>query len=170
METIFIKGEDMRGSFRGGPRWWHRKFRDCGFRITMGRNIIFDTLAKADTHLSAEDIYLKVRPCYPSIGLTTIYRTLDILVNIGLVFKFDFGDGRARYELIEGPKGIKRHHHHLICNGCGRIIDYSTALKEEKAFIENVESKLSRKYNFNIRSHIIQFYGLCESCRKEQEV
>ncbi len=159
----------MPGGLRRGPRWWHSKFRDCGFRITTGRDIILDVLAKADTHLSAEDIYLRVRRLYPSIGLTTVYRTLEILVNMKLVFKFDFGDGRARYELIEGPQGRRPHHHHLVCRGCGRIIDYSDALEEEKVFIETAEKKLSKKYNFDIQSHIIQFYGLCDNCRNKKQ-
>lgn len=157
----------MPRGFSGGPQWWHSKFRNCGFRVTMGRQIILDALANADKHLSAEDIYLRVHPRYPSIGLTTIYRTLEILVNMGLVFKFDFGDGRARYELIEGPHGSRGHHHHLICVECGRIIDYSEALQEEKIFVRGVEDKLSKKYNFDIRNHIIQFYGVCGQCRKK---
>ena len=157
----------MPYGLRRGPRWWHSKFRASGFRITAGRDIILDVLVKANTHLSAEDIYLRVHNLYPSIGLTTVYRTLEILVNMKLVFKFDFGDGRARYELVEGPSGIRRHHHHLVCRGCGRIIDYSDALEEEKTFIKAAEEKLAKKYNFDIHSHIIQFYGLCESCRKK---
>jgi len=61
--------------------------------MTVGRDAVLDILAKADDHLSAEDIYMKIHPEYPAIGLTSIYRTLDILVNIGLVHKFDFGHG-----------------------------------------------------------------------------
>jgi len=107
-----------------GPPWLHGKFRGCGYRLTVPRQIILDVLSKTSKHLSAEDIYHAVHKGYPAIGLTTVYRTLELLVQMGLVFKFDFGDGRARYELSEGPKGA-RHHHHLVCTDCGRAIDYT---------------------------------------------
>ena len=97
-----------------GQGWWHGKFRGCGYRLTLGREAILDVLSKTDDHLSAEDIYMKIHPKHPGVGLTTIYRTLDVLSNLGMVYKLDFGDGRARYEFAEGPKGA-HHHHHLVC-------------------------------------------------------
>jgi len=102
----------MQGRDRTAPMWWHGRFRGCGYRITAGRESILDILMAADSHLSAEDIYKKIHSRCPAVGLTTVYRTLEILVNMGLVFKFDFGDGRARYELVEGSK--KSHHHHHL--------------------------------------------------------
>ena len=85
-------------------QWWHGKFRGCGYRVTVAREAILDMLAKTDKHMSAEDIYMKLHPVYPNIGLTTVYRTLDVLSNMALIFKLDIGDGRARYELAESPK------------------------------------------------------------------
>ena len=155
-----------RGECRG-QGWWHGKFRGCGYRLTAGREAILEVLSKADKHLSAEDIYMKVHPAYPNIGLTTIYRTLDILVNLGLIFKFDFGDGRARYELAEGSKR-STHHHHLICTNCKRIIDYTDFVDDEIELLKQTERGLSEKYNFAITNHLIQFYGLCEKCKKKQ--
>ena len=146
-----------------GPPWWHGKFRGCGYRITAGREAILDALSKSDKHLSAEDIYMKVHPKYPNIGLTTIYRTLDVLVQLGLVFKFDFGDKRARYELAEGPKGA-HHHHHLVCTKCRRVLDYTDFIDEEVELLNQTEKGLSKKYNFKITNHLIQFYGLCSNC------
>ncbi|MDD5454150.1 MAG: Fur family transcriptional regulator [Candidatus Ratteibacteria bacterium] len=152
----------MRAKHGLGQPWWHGKFRGCGYRITLGREVILDILAKADTHLSAEDIYIKAHAQYPNIGLTTIYRTLDILANLGLIYKFDFGDGRARYELTKGPKGT--HHHHLICTGCNRVIDYTDFIDEEVELLRQTEKGLAKKYNFKIINHLIQFYGLCNKC------
>lgn len=145
------------------PPWWQGRFRGCGYRITAGRQSILDVLMKADKHLSAEDIYLKVHPRCPSVGLTTIYRTLEILVNMGIVHKFDFGDGKARYELVGGPKGEK-HHHHLVCTSCGRVVDYTDFIDEERELLSQTEKGLSNKYNFKILNHLIQFYGLCQHC------
>lgn len=145
--------------------WWHGKFRGYGYRITEGRGVILNILARASKHLSAEDIYMQVHLNYPNIGLTTIYRTLDILANMGMVLKFDFGDGRARYELVGDPK--KTHHHHLICTECNRVVDYTEFIDKEIKLLNETEEGLSKKYNFEIKSHLIQFHGICEKCRKK---
>jgi len=148
-----------------GPNWWVGRFRGCGYRLTIPREAIIDILSKTSEHLSAEDIYLAVHKVYPNIGLTTVYRTLELLVQLGLVVKFDFGDGRARYELTEGPKG-RLHHHHLICANCGRIIDYTDFIDEELELLRKTEKGLEKKFNFKITNHLIQFYGLCEDCQR----
>ncbi|HBR21240.1 MAG TPA: ferric uptake regulation protein [Nitrospiraceae bacterium] len=147
-----------------GPPWWHGKFRGCGYRLTVSRQAILDVLSKITEHPSAEEIYLEVHKVYPAIGLTTVYRTLELLVQAGLIFKFDFGDGRARYELSEGPKSIG-HHHHLVCIGCGRIIDYTDFIDEEIELLRKTKKGLSKKYNFKITNHLIQFHGLCGKCQ-----
>lgn len=151
-----------------GPPWLHGKFKGCGYRLTMPRQIIMDVLSNTTEHLSAEDIYHRVHKAYPSIGLTTVYRTLELLSGVGLVFKFDFGDGRARYEVSGSPKSIG-HHHHLVCTGCRRIIDYTDFVDEEKELLKKTEKGLSKKYNFKITDHSIQFQGLCEQCRKREK-
>ena len=148
-----------------GPPWLHGKFKGCGYRMTMPRQIILDVLSRTVDHLSAEDVYHKVHGSYPSIGLTTVYRTLELLVRAGLIHKFDFGDGRARYELAQGSEK-PGHHHHLICTGCGNIIDYADFIDEEIELLKKTEKGLSKKYNFKITNHLIQFYGLCAKCQQ----
>jgi Fur family ferric uptake transcriptional regulator len=143
--------------------WWHGKFMGCGYRLTMAREAILDILNRTTEHLSAEDIYFAVHKKYPGIGLTTVYRTLELLVQLGLVFKFDFGDKRARYELAVGPKGT-RHHHHLVCTSCGRVIDYTDFIDEEVELLSLTEKGLSKKFEFEISNHLIQFYGTCKDC------
>jgi Fur family ferric uptake transcriptional regulator len=157
----------MPRGFGMGPPWWQGKFRGYGYRLTIPRGAILEVLLKTSEHLSAEETYLAVHKVYPGVGLTTVYRTLELLVQMGLVFKFDFGDGRARYELAEGPKG-ERHHHHLICTTCGRVIDYTDFIDEEKELLGQTEQGLSKKFNFKITNHLIQFYGLCDSCRSKK--
>jgi len=154
----------MPGSSEHVKPWWHESFKSHGYRLTAPRQVVMNVLSRTSDHLSAEDVYFKVQKVYHNIGLTTIYRTLELLVQMGLASKFDFGDGRARYELSDGPKGYK-HHHHLVCTNCGRIIDYTDHIKEEMELIKQTEEALSRKFNFKITNHIIQFYGLCSKCR-----
>lgn len=151
-----------------GQGWWHGKFRGCGYRLTVGREAILDLLSGEKGHLSAEDIYLKIHTRYPNVGLTTVYRTLDVLSGLGMVHKFDFGDGRARYELAQGPKGEHPHHHHLVCTSCNRVIDYTDFIDDEVELLRRTEKGLGEKYNFKITSHVIQFYGLCAKCRENK--
>lgn len=153
---------------RGPSKRWHREFRGGGYRITIPRQIILQVLDESKKHLSAEDIFLKVHQIYPTIGLTTVYRTLELLVGMGLVFKFDFGDGRARYELCRGDDSSS-HHHHLICTDCGRIIDYDEFIEEELELINKAKRELEKKYDFDIRHHALQFYGLCKRCKAIKE-
>ena len=154
----------MPRGFRRGAGWWQGKFRTCGYRFTIPRRAILDVLGSTSKHLSAEDIYVAVHKDYPNVGLTTVYRTLELLVQMGVVFKSDFGDGRARYELSEGPKG-EHHHHHLVCTSCGRAIDYTDFIDEEVELLRRTEKGLSKKYNFDITNHLIQFYGVCDKCK-----
>jgi len=144
------------------------KLKDRGYRITAGRKAILDVLMNTEGHLSAEDIYLKVHSTYPSIGLASVYRTLDILVNVGIVYKLDFNDRKARYELAEGPGG-KRHHHHLICSVCNQVIDYKDFSPEELELLKRVEDGLYKRYDFKITNHVIQFYGTCDACRNREK-
>ena len=150
-----------------GPPWIHGKLRGYGHRLTIPRRAILDVLSKTTGHPSAEEIYLQVHKTYPAIGLTTVYRTLELLVQNGLIFKFDFGDGRARYELTESQKSIG-HHHHLVCTCCGRVIDYTDFIDEEVELLQKTEKALSKKYSFTITNHLIQFYGLCDRCKDKK--
>ena len=146
-----------------GP-WWQERFHKFNVRITSAREVVIDILQQTDDHLSAADIYVKAHAISPDIGLTTVYRTLEMLEKLGIVQKFDFGDKKARYELINNPGG-KAHHHHLICVRCSEIIDYTEFFDEEIDFIKKTTGKLSRKYGYKITDHLINFYGICGKCQ-----
>ncbi len=113
--------------------------------------------------MSAEEIFLEVHKEYPNIGLTTVYRTLEVLTRLGIVSKNDFGDNRASYELSSKTEKTS-HHHHLICTGCGMVIDYDDFMDKEVEFLKYVEEGLSKKFNFKITNNLMQFYGFCEKC------
>ena len=146
-------------------KWGHR-LRNHGFRSTFAREIILETLETTIEHLSPEEIYKKAIKDYPAIGLATVYRTLEILTELGLVNKLDFGDGRKRYELIENADNKNYHHHHLVCASCGKIIDYSDFINDEIDFLNKIEKKLEKKYDFKIEDHSIRFTGHCKNCLK----
>jgi Fur family ferric uptake transcriptional regulator len=113
--------------------------------------------------MSAKEIYASLYKMYPGIGLTTVYRTLDLLVRARFINKFTIGDGPSRYEFKSGKK--KEHHHHLLCTKCRRIIDYSDFIDEELELVKKTEETLAKKYNFKVLDHNIEFYGLCEKCQ-----
>jgi Fur family ferric uptake transcriptional regulator len=152
-----------------GRGWWCKRFRGDGYRVTVSREAILESLAGTSKHLSAEDIFLAVRKSQPGVGLTTVYRTLDLLVRMGIVLKYDFGDGRARYELSSSADGAKKHHHHMVCTDCERIIDYTDFIDDEVELLKRTEKGLSKKFNFKITDHLIQFYGLCNRCASKAD-
>lgn len=156
----------MNGKGNPNPPGWHGRFHGRGLRFTEPRRAILDVLSTTIDHLSAEDIYLAVHSDYPGIGLTTVYRTLELLIEMGLVYRFQFGDGRNRYELIQNAQK-PGHHHHLVCINCRKIIDYDDFVDEEVELLKKVEKALSEKYNFQITNHVIQFYGICKDCQGE---
>lgn len=146
-------------------RQFHGRLKNRGYRVTAARKAILEVLSRTNGHLSAEDIFGRIRKTCPSSGLTTVYRTLDVLVETGMVSRHDFGDGRGRYELSDGHS-FKKHHHHLVCKVCRRVIDYTEFSEEELAFLKKTQEGLARKYGFEIDDHEIAFRGRCPSCRK----
>ncbi len=147
-----------------GPPWFCGRLRGCGRRFTAPREMILEIVQRSNEHLSAEDIFNSVRRRYPAIGLTTVYRTLDLLEEMNLLARHDFGDGRARYEMIRGSKA-EDHHHHLVCTSCNRVIDYRDFIEDELELLKKTEKGLAKKFNFKIEDHVIEFYGLCEKCK-----
>ncbi|MFP4452228.1 MAG: Fur family transcriptional regulator [Desulfobacterales bacterium] len=144
--------------------WWYRRLKDSGARLTEPREVVLEILRSSQEHLTATDIYVQAHRKKPSIGLTTVYRTLELLIQLGIVQKFELGEGKARFELVDKP-GSKGHHHHLVCLKCRKIIDYSDISEDEKEFLSRVEGRLKRKYDFKILDHLMWFYGVCRECR-----
>jgi Fur family ferric uptake transcriptional regulator len=129
----------------------------------MPREAILELLSRSPKHMSAKEIYASLYNTHPGMGLTTVYRTLDLLARMGIVIKLALGDGQSRYEFKSSKK--KDHHHHLICTNCGKIIDYSEFLDEELRLIRKTEERLAKKYEFKILDHNIEFLGICEKCK-----
>jgi Fur family transcriptional regulator, ferric uptake regulator len=165
-DNHYQKESDMPNS-TGRSVLRKEKLKNGGYRVTSGRKAVLEILNQTHDHLSAGDIFLRLHPAYPHIGLTTVYRTLEILHGLGLVVKFDFGDGRSRYELAEKMQGAK-HHHHLICTECNKIIDYRNFNVSETILISKTQKELSERYRFTITHHLMQFLGVCEDCAKKR--
>jgi Fur family ferric uptake transcriptional regulator len=133
--------------------------------MTVARELILDVVSRKGGHLSADEVFEAVRKQHPSVGLVTVYRTLDLLAEMNVLSRHEFGDGRARYEMIRGSKSDD-HHHHLVCTSCNRVIDYRDFIDDEVQLLKKTEAGLSKKFHFKITDHVIEFYGLCEKCQK----
>ncbi|WP_319416146.1 Fur family transcriptional regulator [Marispirochaeta aestuarii] len=145
-----------------GPR-----FRQRGLRMTIPRQVILEALDDFDGFASAEDIFMRVHKDHPGVGLATIYRTLILLTEMGLVSKIDPGDGKFRYELREQKKETK-HQHLLICSRCYRVIRYSDFSDEERDTLHSIEARLEKAHDFTIQRHSVHYYGICPSCRERE--
>lgn len=108
-------------------------------------------------HHSLEEIYQEVRKKYPSIGQTTVYRTIKLMCEVGLAEELHVGDNFARYEVCIG----KQHHDHLVCTACGKTIEFH--LPE----IEKYQKELAEKNGFTLLEHRHILLGICEKCRAE---
>lgn len=146
-----------------GPHNWRHRFQGYAYHWTLPREAILELLSRTSKHMSAKEIYAYLLTKYPEIGLSTVYRTLNLLSQMGLINKLDIGEGQSRYEYRSGEE--KAHHHHLICTKCGKIIDYSEFIDEELKLVKEAEKNIAGRYSFLVRDHNIEFYGLCEDCQ-----
>lgn len=136
----------------------YEKLSEKDYKLTPQRQVILRAfLDNTEKHLSADDVYNIIRKTHPEVGLATVYRTLDLLAELSILQKMDFGDGRSRYEFAEEEI---HHHHHLICVSCGRVIEF------EDDLMESLEAMISRKCGFKILDHEVKFYGRCDECQK----
>jgi Fur family ferric uptake transcriptional regulator len=135
----------------------YEKLHENDYKITPQRRVILKVfLDNVEYHLSAEEIYNIVRVTNPEIGLATVYRTLDLLAELEILQKVNFGDGRSRYEFSDIEV---HHHHHLICLKCGEVTEFD----DDK--LEELEAAIGKKSGFKIIDHQVKFFGYCQKCQ-----
>jgi len=128
--------------------------REQGHKLTPQRHIVLKVMASSHDHLTPELIYEKSLLEDRSIGRVTVYRTLDLLSKLNLVCKVHSENGCHSY-MMRRPT---EHHHHLICSGCGKVVDFTNCS------LADVEKKLSQETGFDIKDHLLEFRGLCRAC------
>ena len=129
---------------------------DQGLRSTSQRDAIVKVFIEARQHLSADELYTRVKKTHPGIGYATIYRTLKLLAGAGLAEERRFEDGFTRFEY----KDTNAHHDHLICTRCGTIVEF------ENERIEALQQDVARNKGFKVQSHKLELYGLCAACQR----
>jgi Fur family ferric uptake transcriptional regulator len=126
--------------------------------------VILSVLESADEYLSAEEVYMAVYADHPGVGIATVYRTLQMLAEIGIAERVDTGDGKARYKL--GPDQDHRRRVVLVCTNCSRTTPIAALTDDTKSVIAQIERMTADQHGFRSSRSVIQFYGLCEQCDK----
>ncbi|MBC2584845.1 Fur family transcriptional regulator [Clostridium acetobutylicum] len=134
--------------------------KDKGYKLTPQRRAVLDIIIDNEgQHLTVEELYDLVKLECPEIGLATVYRTVQLLDELGVISKLDLNDGLSRYELVH--ENEQHQHHHLICTACGKVTEVQGDLLDE------LEDCIENKYHFLIKNHSVKFYGICSECRKK---
>jgi Fur family ferric uptake transcriptional regulator len=127
-----------------------------GLRLTMQRRQLTEVVMAIRDHLTVDELVERVREHKLPIGRATVYRTVDLLCQAGLMHGHDFGQGTRRYESVFGHQ----HHDHMRCTGCGRIIEFQC---DE---IERLQEEMAKKNRFTMHSHRLEIFGLCHLCTR----
>ncbi len=133
-----------------------QELRKHGYKITPQRRHIINAIVNTHEHLTPTAIYQRVHRKHPSVGLVTIYRTIEILEQLDLICEMHVG-GSCRSYLMRRPS---EHHHHLICSDCGKVVDFTNCDLGE------LEKRLVKETRFKIEGHLLEFVGKCRECNK----
>ena len=138
--------------------------REKGLKVTSQRLMVLNILsAHGDEHLTVEEIYDLAKEESPEIGLATIYRTVQVLLELHVIEKVTFDDGFARYELNGEETGSGHRHHHAICTQCGKVYSLETDL------LDTLEKQVFESLGFDVTDHEVKLYGLCSACRRKAQ-
>ncbi|MFQ5342092.1 MAG: Fur family transcriptional regulator [Anaerolineae bacterium] len=135
------------------------RLKAAGKYLTQQRRLILEIIQESDEHLDAEAIYLRGKPRDPTLSLSTVYRTLNLLKELDLVEQCYFARDhqRERFEAKDAPE-----HYHFTCRRCGQIIEFETGL------ITEIRENLERKFGVDVAHSCICFEGLCADCREDE--
>lgn len=127
-----------------------------GFRSTAQRRLILDRVFEIREHFTADDLIAEVREADASVGSATVYRTLRMLVESGLLHEHRFEDNESvRFEL----RRANEHHDHIVCLGCGTIVEF------EEPLIEQLQERVAEQAGFKVKHHTHTLYGFCQGCQ-----
>jgi Fur family ferric uptake transcriptional regulator len=127
-----------------------------GLRRTSQRDLILEIFLSTEEHLTSEDLHSLVHRKDPSVGLTTVYRTLKLLTEAGLAREVRFGDNKTYYEHHYNHE----HHDHMICTDCGRVIEFFSPA------IEDMQDQMASSFGFRPTHHSLRMWGVCAECQK----
>ncbi len=133
--------------------------RDLGLKVTSQRLLILEVVRKGPSHFTAQDVFENVSAQNPAVGFATVYRFLRTLSEHTYVTEVRMGGMPARYEWAG-----KRHHDHLTCVTCSKIVEF------ENGEIERLQEKVAKEFGFMLTHHLLELYGVCPDCRRKEAV
>ena len=140
-----------------------KKLAERQHKLTPQRQTILKVfLSHPDKHLSAEEVHRYLRDENSDIGLATVYRSLELMSELGILQRLEFGEGKSRYE-VNTTNDMAHHHHHLICTRCNRISEFADDL------LDGLEEKIYETNGFKVSDHQVIFFGLCKDCLTKAE-
>lgn len=125
-----------------------------GYRLTAARQAIVGALLHSGAHISADGLVELVHQRDPQVGRMTVYRTLDLLCQLGCLRPVYQGTGAAHYILLD-----EGHHHHLVCRNCEKTVEF------EECLLRELQEQIGQRFNFQIEGHLLELYGLCADCQ-----
>jgi Fur family ferric uptake transcriptional regulator len=134
---------------------FNEHIQKAGLRHTTQRDLIMEVFLRTEEHLTSEDLYWLVQKEDPTVGHTTVYRTLKLLTEAGLAREVRFGDNKTYYE----HHFEHQHHDHMICTECGKVIEF---LSEE---IESLQDQMADNFGFKPTHHSLRMWGVCAECQ-----
>jgi len=134
-----------------------RTLNVAGMRVTHQRALIMEIIRQGRGHLDADEIYRRAREKEPHLSLSTVYRTLQMLKKLGLVEELHFDETHHHYEVKPSAE-----HHHLVCLGCGRVIEFNRPLSRY------IKGNVPEAKNFDIIETEVRMSGYCAECRRSR--
>ncbi|PLV60151.1 Fur family transcriptional regulator [Thermotoga sp. KOL6] len=132
------------------------------YRITAQREMILKIfLESRGKHLGVEEVYRELLNRNVRISKATVYRAVELLVELGFLRKLNFGEGLYRYELVD--RTSRESHQHVICQKCGKIMEIQSDQ------VEKIVSEISEKTGYIINWHDLKFYGICPECQRAEK-
>ncbi len=128
--------------------------REQGYRLTPQRNLIWEVLRDAGRHVTADEVASEVRLTLPDVNVSTVYRTLELLVSLDLVVETRLEGSVCYYEVSPEPT-----HHHFVCTQCGAVGHFSDEL------LAPVHAELAQRQAFDVSQIQVTAFGLCRGCR-----
>ncbi|HAJ36511.1 MAG TPA: transcriptional repressor [Chloroflexi bacterium] len=130
-----------------------QRLRAAGYKITPPRLAVIEVIQREGEHLNPQEILEQAQALHAQTGRATVYRTLELLTQLGIVRPIYVGDNGPTYIRADGA------HHHLVCSRCGRIVEFDACAAD------SMGCELESRFGFHITSHLLEFYGICPQCQ-----
>jgi Fe2+ or Zn2+ uptake regulation protein len=136
-----------------------QRLRAAGYKLTTARTTVLQVLETSGGHVNSNEVLERVSATDPTIGRASVFRALDLFTRLAIV-RPTYAEGSAAPIYVLLPNG---HHHHIICTRCHRVIEF------EDCRLQELNDELQSRFGFHLTGHLLEFYGRCEQCDRDDE-